>query len=108
MKTRYPNVYVEPDRHGKLRARYRKAGCKAVYLNTLPDQPGFEAELAALTAEAIEHRHLPGSVNDLCARYYRCADFAAKGNADTRARRRGIIESFRRDFGNDLVSDFNF
>lgn len=110
MKTRYPNVTVAPDRHGKLRARFRKAGCKPVYLRTLPDQPGFEAELAALRQgerTAIE-RHPPGTIHDLCARYYACADFAGRGTDDTRHRRRGVIESFRAEFGNDLVRNFGF
>lgn len=110
MKTRYPNVTVNPDRHGKLRARWRKAGSEPKYLKTLPDQPGFETELAAIIAKArvFEDRHIAGSVNDLVARYYRAADFVAKGGEADKARRRGLIESFRREFGNDLVSDFTF
>lgn len=110
MKTRHDNVTVNPDRHGKLRARYRKAGEKAVYLKTLPDQPGFEAELTAIKGgiRESEERHAPGSVNALLARYYRSADFAAKGTADTRKTRRGILESFREEFGKDLASDFTF
>lgn len=109
MKTRYPNVTVNPDRHGKLRARWRKGG-REVWLRTLPDQPGFEAELKAVTAGAAVtvERHTPRSVNDLVTRYYLCADFRAKGGDDDRARRRGLIESFRADFGNDMVADFTF
>ena len=110
MKTRYDNVTVNPDRHGKLRARFRKSGRKPVYMKTLPDQPGFEAEYKALSAApaVIEPRHIAGTVHDLCSRYYRSADFAAKGNDDDRKRRRGIIEGFRADFGNDMVADFQF
>lgn len=110
MKTRYPNVTLNPDRHRKLRARFRKAGQKPVYMKHLPDQPGFEAEYKALTEQrqTIERKHIPGSVNDLVARYYRAADFIAKGGVDDKRRRRGLIESFRADFGNDLVSDFSF
>lgn len=110
MKTRYPNVTVGPDRHGKLRARYRKTGSKPVYLRTLPDQPGFEAELLSVkvASAVVQDRHVPRSVNDLVARYYGCADFKTKGNDGTKARRRGLIESFRRDYGNDLVTDFGF
>ena len=109
MKTRYPNVTVGPDRHGKLRARWRKAG-KTVWLTTLPDQPGFEAELKVITAGAaqIGERHIPRSVNDLVTRYYKSADFCAKGGDDDRRRRRGLIESFRAQFGNDMVADFTF
>lgn len=110
MKTRYANVTVSADRHGKLRARWRKAGHDPVYMKTLPDQPGFEAELAtiAMAKPAIDPRIIPRSVNDLVARYYRCADFAAKGGADDKKRRRGIIEGFREEYGNDMVADFDF
>lgn len=108
MKTRYPNVTVSPDRHGKLRARFRKAGYPAAYMKHLPDTPGFDAEYKALATKAIENRTKPGSVSDLCTRYYASADFMAKGGADDKARRRGLIESFRADFGDDLVSDFSF
>lgn len=110
MKTRYDNVTVNPDRHGKLRAIYRKAGRKPVYLKTLPDQPGFDAEYAAIAAArpSVTTKHKPRSVNDLVARYYRSADFAAKGGDDDKKRRRGLIESFRVEFGDNMVADFNF
>ena len=110
MKTRYKNVTIAPDRHGKLRARFRKAGQKAVYMKALPDQPGFEAEYQALlTAEqVVNDRYTPRSVNDLVARYYRSADFMAKGGADDKRRRRGLIESFRAEYGEDMVADFGF
>lgn len=109
MKTRHKHVYLEPDRHGKLRARFRKGG-KQVYMKTIPDQPGFDAELKALMedAPAVQNKHIHRSVNDGLARYYRCGDFAAKGGPADKRRRRGLLESFRRDFGNDLVSDFTF
>lgn len=109
MKTRYKGVTVNPDRHGKLRARFRRDGL-SVYLKSLPDQPGFEAEYKALLQMKVEasDRVIPGSVNDLVARYYRSADFMAKGGADDKRRRRGLIESFRVDYGNDLVENFEF
>lgn len=110
MKTRYKNVTVDPDRHGKLRARFRKAGHKPVYMKTLPDTPGFEAELNELRTGSpqVAVRHIPRSVHDLCTRYYKCADFRMKGGDDNRRHRRGIIESFRNEYGNELVSDFGF
>lgn len=110
MKTRYANVTVSADRHGKLRARWRKAGHDQVYLKTLPDQPGFEAELKAIAADKPirDPRVVPRSINDLAARYYRSADFAAKGGADDKRRRRSIIEGFRQEYGNDMVADFSF
>ena len=111
MKTRHKNVTLYRDRHGKLRARWRKAGHKPHTFKALPDTPGFDAELKAVLAGKHvepEARHLPGSVNDLVTRYYRAADFADKGGADDKRRRRGLIESFRTDFGRDLVRDFSF
>lgn len=109
MKTRYDNVTVSPDRHGKLRAQYRKAG-KKVYMKGLPDQPGFDAEYKAVAAAQarIESRYASRSVHDLCVRYYRSADFMAKGGADDKRRRKGLIESFRAEYGDDLVADFGF
>jgi integrase len=109
VKTRYKGVTVNPDRHGKLRARYRRHGL-SVYMKTLPDQPGFDAEYKALLTVKVDtvDRHIPGSVNDLVTRYYKSADFAAKGGALDKARRRGLIESFRADYGNDLVENFEF
>lgn len=110
MKTRYPNVTVNPDRHGKLRARYRKIGRKPIYMKHLPDQKGFIEEYEGLKADSskVEPRYVVGTVHDLCERYYRCADFRAKGNDNTRKTRRGILESFRAEFGDDRVSDFTF
>lgn len=110
MKTRYPNVTVDPDRHGKLRARYRKRGQRPVYLKHLPDEPGFKAELEAIRTgcKTPEPRHAPGTVHDLVSRYYRCPDFAARGNDDRRRVRRGIIESFRAEYGSEMVVDFGF
>lgn len=110
MKTRYPNVTIAADRHGKLRARFRKAGYKAVYLKTLPHQPGFDAELKEAMSGQVSSptKIIPGSVADLVTRYYRSGDFATKGTADTRARRRGLLEGFRAEYGNDLVADFGF
>ena len=110
MKTRYPNVTINPDRHGKLRARFRKAGCKPQYMKHLPDQKGFKEEYEMLTSgeQVKAPRFAVGTVHDLIERYYRCADFRAKGNDATRKTRRGIIESFRAEYGHELVGDFGF
>lgn len=110
MKTRHPNVTVSPDRHGKLRARFRKTGFPPKLMKTLPDQEGFEKELAEILGAPRESelRHAHGSVNDLIARFYKSADFAAKGGDADKRRRRGLIESFRAICGEDMVADFNF
>lgn len=110
MKTRFKNVTVDPDRHGKLRARFRKAGRKPVYMQTLPDQPGFAAEYKALCEDRpdISIKVIPGSVHDLCARYLRSADYMARGGTENKRNRIGLIESFREEFGSDLVANFGF
>jgi len=79
-------------------------------MKTLPDQPGFEEEYVAVKGQRREvvARMIPRSVNDLVTRYYRSADFVSKGNDDTRQTRRGRIEPFRIECGDDLVSDFSF
>lgn len=110
MKTRYPGVTVDPDRHGKLRARFRKTGYQAKYMQHLPDQPGFDAEYKALleARPAASDRVIPRSVGDLAVRYYSCGDFAGRGTVAERARRRALVEGFRAEFGNDLVANFKF
>lgn len=109
MKTRIPNVYLEPDRHGKLRARYRK-GRVAKYMKTLPDQPGFEEELKAITTKPIATGSLviPRSVDDLINQYYLSPDYRSRGGDDDKLRRRRLLESFRKDHGKILVKHFNF
>lgn len=110
MKTRYANVTLYHDRHGKLRARWRRTGCREYHFKHLPDTPGFEQELADMLAgrqTAISERAIPFSVSDGLTRYYQSANFRRGGEAD-RARRRGLLESFRAEFGNDLVADFRF
>jgi integrase len=111
MKTRYRNVYLEPDRHGKIRARFRKSGRKPVYMRRLPDQEGFEEELKALRDDAplIEtKRALPNSVSALVPRYYASAAFKRKSGLDDQTRRRGLLESFRAECGDDIVGEFTF
>lgn len=110
MKTRFKNVTVAPDRHGKLRARFRRAGAKPVYMKALPDQPGFETEYKLLSEgrAEVDVKHIPRSIHDLCTRYYKSAAFIGKSGIEDRKRRRGILETFRAEFGNDMVADFGF
>jgi len=110
-KRRYPNVTSFTDRHGKLRWRYRKSGHPTYYFNHPPDTPGFKEELDAcrrgLSVKVGEGRSIPRSVSDLVGRYYQSTDFNSGGPADQQ-RRRLLIESFREEFGNDLVAGFGF
>jgi len=110
MKTRYKNVTVETDRHGKLRARFRKTGFASVNMKTMPDQPGFDEEYAALlnVQSATSPAIIPRSVSDLLGRFYKSADFRGRVSDETRHRRRLILESFRAIVGDDLVEDFTF
>jgi integrase len=110
-KRRYPHVSSFKDRHGKLRWRYRRTGHATYYFKNPPDAPGFKEELAACQAgKGIRPgagRCIPRSVSDLVARYYQSADFNSGGSDDQR-RRRLLIESFREEFGDDLVAHFCF
>ncbi len=110
-RRRYPNVSSFTDRHGKLRWRYRKTGQPTYYFRNPPDTPGFKEELAACEAgkpaRAGEGRAIPQSIDDLVARYYASADFNSGGAGDQQ-RRRLLIESFRAEFGRDLVANFSF
>jgi integrase len=111
MKRKLPK-YVSAffDRHGKERYRYRKGAIS----RSLPgpyNSPEFkEALKAAQKAEPIpklEKRSGAGTVNDLVARYYASAAFQKPGAARQKVAR-GILESFRSEFGNDMVSGFRF
>lgn len=99
------------DRHGKERWRWRKTGFPDYYFRNPPGTKAYQAELAACEAgepiRAGSGRCIPGSISDLCARYYGSADFNSGGPDDQR-RRRLLIESFRGEFGEEMVADFTF
>jgi integrase len=111
MKTRYDNVTLDPDRHGKLRARFRKTGLPTYHFKTLPDAAGFEDELKIAKAGKIEveppRKVIPRSVSDGLTLYYTSGNFNT-GSLPDQKRRRGILEAFRADYGDDLVADFGF
>lgn len=110
-KRRYPNVSSFTDRHGKLRWRWRRTGYPTYYFRNPPDTAGFKEELAACEAgapiRAGEGRCIPRSVADLVARYYASTNFN-RGGSDDQRRRRGLIESFREQFADDLVANFRW
>ncbi|RYD95207.1 MAG: integrase [Sphingomonadales bacterium] len=110
-KRRHPNVSSFHDRHGKLRWRWRKTGYPTHYFQSPPDTPGFKEELAACEAGATikvgSGRCVPRSVDDLIGRYYASVNFNTGGRDDQR-RRRGLLESFRADYGKDLVANFRW
>lgn len=92
-----PGVTVYRDRHGKARYRYRRTGMKTYAFKSAPGTPQFEAEYAACKGQAVavgEGRAIPGSIDDLCERYY--ASPAWKDMAlNSQTTYRGIIERFR-------------
>jgi integrase len=110
MKRKLPdNVSAFFDRHGKERFRYRMKGRKTAYLRGPFNSPEFKEDLkAARNAEPRRiERGNEGTINDLVARYYGSGKFQKAGSARQKVAR-GIIESFREEFGNDLVANFTF
>lgn len=106
-----PHVSAFFDRHGTERFRYRKDGISR-YLRGAFNGPQFKADLkAARSAEPApkpeKEREPAGTVNELIARYYGSAMFQKAGPARQRISR-GILESFRAEFGRDLVAGFRF
>lgn len=96
------------DRHGKERFRFRRSGFTPCYLPP-PGSPEFREAYAAAMAGRAERapRHKPKSIDDLCERFYRSGTFHKAGEM-RRARARGIIESFRAEFGKHQVANFRF
>lgn len=90
------------DRHGKKRYRYRRAGVKVGYFKNL--QPGskeFLAELAAfedMAAKPGEDRVMPGTFDELLARYYRSPEFLDLRDSTKRVYR-GVFERWREKRG---------
>lgn len=96
------------DRHGKERFRFRRSGFTPCYLPP-PGSPEFKEAYAAALAGRVSPapRHKPRSIDDLCERFYRSGTFHKAGET-RRARARGIIESFREEFGKHQVANFRF
>jgi integrase len=94
------NVTPYKDRHGKMRYRFRKTGFKTHHFASEPGTDEFLAEYGAAKAQRAlpkavgSGRVAPGTLDDLCARYY--ASPAFKGMAEnSQSTYRGIIERFR-------------
>ena len=108
MKRKLPKyVTAYYDRHGKERFRYRR-GAVSKNLRGPFNSPDFKADLAAAkSGKPAEPRAPVGTVSELIARYYGSATFQKAGLARQKVVR-GILESFRAEFGNDLVAGFRF
>jgi integrase len=101
---KYVSAYF--DRHGKERFAYRRGEVR----RSLPgpyNSPAFKLALEqAKNAEPAprQSRHVPGSFDELLSLYYRSPKFLAAGER-RQAISRGILESFREQFGRDLVAN---
>ena len=101
------NVTEYSDRHGKKRYRFRRKGYPTHHFVALPGTPEFLAENARCQAAAKMKAGgagiVPGSFNDLCARYYATPKWLAM-LPSSRATYRGIIERFRAVHGDKPVA----
>ncbi len=100
------------DRHGKERFRYRTKEQPTRYFKAALGSKEWLAELHAfqtgITIEvARQDRISPGTVSDLCTRYYRSQDFTAQGPM-TRMKNRGILEAFRAKHGEKRIENIKF
>lgn len=99
------------DRHGKARYRFRRKGFAQYLFRHAPGTEGFRQEYEAcksgVAAEPIApgaDRVQPGSFDDLITRYYRSPDFLDPSDR-TRVVYRGVIERWRKKYGNAKVRD---
>lgn len=120
MKKRWLPQWVSEyrDRHGKPRYRFRRKGFVAYGFKASPGTEAFRQEYAACldgtAAPAVDpgvDRAVPGSFDDLIARYYRSPDFLDPSDR-TRVVYRGVIERWRqlkptngRRYGEGMVRD---
>lgn len=113
MKRRWLPQWVSEyrDRHGKPRYRFRRKGFATYSFRNPPGTEGFRQEYqACLDGIAVERvepgadRIVPGSFDDLIARYYRSPDFLDPSDR-TRAVYRGVIERWRAKYGSAKVRD---
>jgi len=88
------------DRHGKARYRFRKAGYVAYHFRSQPGTEAFRVEYANALENMLDKRKaakdrvIPGSIDDLCVRYYSTAAWKAMA-PNSQTTYRGIIERFR-------------
>lgn len=99
------------DRHGKPRYRFRRKGYAQYLFKHAPGTEGFRQEYKAcldgVAAEQIApgaERIVPGTFDDLIARYYRSPDFLDPSER-TRVVYRGVIERWRVKYGKGKVRD---
>ena len=102
----YTSLYV--DRHGKERCRFRRHGfqCHLPHPSSKEYRKAYEEAMGKSKGLIpITPRATPYSVNDLLPRFYDSLAFKQAGY-EWRKTRKAVLEAFREEFGNDLVSDF--
>lgn len=99
------------DRHGKPRYRFRRKGYATYHFAALPGTAAFMAEYrACCDGEATQRiepgrdRPIPGTIDDLCARYYRSPAWLGIPSESTKRTYRGVIERFREKHGGKPVA----
>ncbi len=108
-------VWIEERRgkHTRRRVRFRLRGVSA-YPSGIPWSPEFMTAYAAAlerattwtaTTEIGASKTKPGSINELIVSYYKFV-FPTRLRPSTQATWRGVLERFRKDFGDDRVADF--
>tara|TARA_R110002072_G_scaffold138109_5_gene281209 strand:+ start:36667 stop:37701 length:1035 start_codon:yes stop_codon:yes gene_type:complete len=98
------------DRHGKVRYRFRRKGYPSHYFKAPIGTKAFEREYAACLDQEKPSigasRIVPGSVSDVIARYYSDSAFLDL-RPTTQVVYRGVLERFRKAFGDDPMRAFN-
>lgn len=96
MLPKYVSAFV--DNRGTMRYRFRRAGQQTHYFRSPLGSPEFMAEYQACMdqqpAKAPDKSVAPGSIDDLCARFYQSTAFN-RGKAITRQKNRAILDGFR-------------
>ena len=98
------------DRHRKPRLRFRRQGHPTYYFKSPFGTEGFRVEYRQCLdgrPPVGADRLVPGSIDDLVARYYRSQDFLNGGDT-TREKNRGILEGFRKQHGGKGAASIQF
>jgi integrase len=103
-----PHVSKWRDRHGRERLRHRLNGRTRYFRHEL-GTPEWLAEYREFEGGELPapKRFAPGTLDDLCTRYYRSQDFNSQGET-SRAKNRAVIEKFREGRGDRPVAMLTF
>lgn len=103
-----PFVSLFVDRHGKERCRFRRRGfsCMLPHPSAKEYRAAYKAALEGVKLER-EWRTIPGTVDDLVARFYASSQFQ-RASEDWQGLVRSTLEPFRAETRNDHVRGFRF